>query len=101
MLRHVLHDWPDHACKKILQNTIPALVKGKSKIMVVEVILSSPDPDELVFGSLMDFQMMKYGGMGRKERQWRALIESAGLKVVKIWPAIRHDRIIEAVPKDW
>ncbi len=99
ILRHVLHDWPDHACRKILQNIAPALLKGKSKIFLVEVVLENQDTS--AWGALMDINMMKFGGMGRKERQWRAVVESAGLKVVKIWPAVKEDRIIEIVPADW
>ncbi len=95
----MLHDWPDHACRTILQNTLPGLVKGRSKILLVEVVLKNMGTS--AWGALMDINMMKYGGMGRKERQWRALIESAGFRVIKIWPAVKEDRIMEIVPADW
>ncbi|KAF4636560.1 hypothetical protein G7Y89_g1527 [Cudoniella acicularis] len=95
LLRHVLHDWPFHACRQILLNTIPALVKGKSRILIAEVIL--PDMNTSAFGSLMDIQMMKYGGSGRKERMWREIFESVGLEVAKIWPAVGTDSIFELV----
>jgi O-methyltransferase domain len=54
LLRHILHD-------------CPALVKSKSKILIVEIILPPMNPP--IFGALMDIQMMNYGGGGRKERQ--------------------------------
>jgi len=97
LLRHILHDWPDRICRKILLNTIPALVKGKSKILIVEIILPPVNPP--IFGALMDIQMMNYGGGGRKERQWRAIFESVGLEIVKIWPTAKSDSVMELVLK--
>ena len=97
LLRHILHDWPDRICRKILLNTIPALVKGKSKILIVEIILPPMSPP--IFGALMDIQMMNYGGGGRKERQWRAIFESVGLEIVKIWPTAKSDSVMELVLK--
>jgi hypothetical protein len=99
IFRHVLDDWPDHACRKILQNTIPALVKGKSKILIVEITL--PPTNAPVWGSLMDINLMRFGGMTRKETEWRALVESVGLKVVKIWPGGKKDSVLEVVPQGW
>jgi hypothetical protein len=80
-----------------LLNTIPALVKGKSKILIVETILPPMNPP--IFGALMDIQMMNYGGGGRKERQWRAIFESVGLEIVKIWPTAKSDSVMELVLK--
>ena len=97
LLRHILHDWSDHSSRQILENTIPALVEGKSKLLLVEVIL--PPMNAPVFGSLRDINMMKYAGMGRKERQWRGLLDSVGLEIVKIWPPVKNDSVMEAVPK--
>jgi len=37
MLRYILHDWPDHACIKILKN-IAHVAGPKAKIIIVEVI---------------------------------------------------------------
>lgn len=45
--------------------------------------------------------MMKYGGMGRKERQWRELLASVGLEIVKIWPPVKNDSVMEVVPREW
>ncbi|OCH89300.1 S-adenosyl-L-methionine-dependent methyltransferase [Obba rivulosa] len=39
MLRHILHDWPDHACVKILANL--AVAGGiKSKILIVDAVIA-------------------------------------------------------------
>lgn len=99
ILRHVLHDWPDHACRTILKNTMAGMTKGKSKILLVENILAPVQAS--AYASLFDIQMMKFGGMGRKESQWRELAESVGLRLVKAWPAVKNDRIMELVPVEW
>jgi hypothetical protein len=45
--------------------------------------------------------MMRFSGMDRKERQWRELFESVGLEIVKIWPTVKNDRVMEVVPSEW
>jgi hypothetical protein len=78
-------------------NTIPALVKGESRILLVELVLPPTNPP--LWGSLMDITMMKYNGMVRKESQWRALVESVGLKLEKVWYGGKEDSVIEVVLK--
>jgi hypothetical protein len=93
LLRHILHDWPDHSCRQILLNTITALVEGESRILVVEKIL--PPLNAPVLSSLLDIRMMYYGGCERKEKHWRDLFGSVGLEVVKIWPGLENDSMME------
>ncbi|KAF7954945.1 uncharacterized protein EAE97_000204 [Botrytis byssoidea] len=84
--RHIFHDWPDNACIKILQRTIPAMKKGYSRILIVDSIL--PDMGASLFGSLLDINMMPLSGIERTEKHWKKLLEGEGLKVVNIqWPA--------------
>ena len=80
--RHVFHNWPDEAARQILQNTIPALTPGQSRIVIVDVVI--PDTNCPSFASLMDLFMMSCAGMERSERQWRSLLTSVGLEVVSI-----------------
>ncbi|KAI9709673.1 MAG: hypothetical protein M1828_002372 [Chrysothrix sp. TS-e1954] len=80
--RHVFHDWPDAASQEILRNTIPALIPGRSRIVIVDVVV--PDTDCPTFASLMDVFMMFCAGTERTERQWRNLLGSVGLQVVGI-----------------
>ena len=75
-------------------------MKGKSKILLFEVVLDQTN-HEGVFGPLMDVNMMKYGGMGRKEKQWRAVVESAGLKMTRVVRGPKNDSIMECVPQEW
>jgi hypothetical protein len=95
VFRHVLADWSDHECRKVLRNTIPALAKGTSRILLIELVLPPTNPP--LWGSLMDITMMKYSGMVRKESQWRALVESVGLTLEKVWYGGKGDSVIEVV----
>ncbi|TGO53354.1 hypothetical protein BCON_0125g00200 [Botryotinia convoluta] len=98
-LRHIFHDWPDNACIKILQQTIPAMKKGYSRILIVDSVL--PDMGASVFGSLLDINIMPLSGIERTEKHWKKLLEGEGLKVVNIqWPATAggsRDCVLEAV----
>ncbi|KAF7957958.1 hypothetical protein EAE96_003525 [Botrytis aclada] len=97
--RHIFHDWPDNACIKILQQIIPAMKKGYSRILIVDLVL--PDVGASVFGSLLDINMMPLSGIERTEKHWKKLLEGEGLKVVNIqWPATAggsRDCVLEAV----
>ena len=99
LLRHVLADWCDADCRKILLNAIPALKEGHSRILLSEAML--PPTNAPAFGAMMDIRMMQYKGMGRKERQWRELLGSVGLEIVKIWPGHKWNCVMEAVPRSW
>jgi len=43
-----------------------------------------PEVGASLFTCMMDVSMMAFGGMERTERQWRGLLEGAGLRVVGI-----------------
>ncbi|KAF7874755.1 hypothetical protein EAF04_001930 [Stromatinia cepivora] len=97
--RHIFHDWPDSACVKILRQTIPAMKKDYSRILIVDSVL--PDVGASVIGSLLDINMMPLSGIERTEKHWRMLLEGEGLKVVKVqWPVAAggsRDCVLEAV----
>ncbi|CAI7573252.1 unnamed protein product [Penicillium palitans] len=86
-MHSVLHDWPDDLCRKILANTVAAMKPGYSKLLVNENVI--PDTGAYWETTSLDLIMMEIGSGERTERQWHALLESAGLKIVKIWTAQR------------
>ena len=80
--RGIFHNWPDAACVKIMRQTAAAMKRGYSKMLIFEWVL--PAQDVPLFPALMDVAMMALlSGMERTEAQWTALLELAGLKVVK------------------
>ncbi|OQE29095.1 hypothetical protein PENFLA_c004G01297 [Penicillium flavigenum] len=86
-MHSVLHDWPDELCRKILANTVAAMRPGYSKVLVNENVI--PDTGAYWETTSLDLIMMEIGSGERTERQWHALLESAGLKIIKIWTAQR------------
>ncbi|KAL8753705.1 MAG: hypothetical protein Q9184_005341 [Pyrenodesmia sp. 2 TL-2023] len=94
--RAIFHDWPDSACHHILSHTAAAMRRNYSKLLISEFVL--PDMDTALFPATLDIQMMGlHAGMERSEKQWRTLLDSAGLKVVKIWQDVKGgEGVIEA-----
>lgn len=88
-MRRVLHDFPDTKCREILCNQISAMAPaGKSKLLVCETIL--PATGCSGFESLADISRTTFCSMQRTEKQWRSLLESVGLRVVKIWQGLKE-----------
>ena len=94
----VLHDWLDDKAQEILKNTIPAMRKGYSKILINEMVI--PDIGSTWRDTQWDWTMLAcLSAMERTEQQWRDLLTSAGLEVVKIWThPDSTESIVEAVP---
>jgi len=93
-----LHDWPDDKARLILKNIIPAMRTGYSKIFINEIVI--PDVGTGLRETNWDWTMLAcLSAMERNEQQWRDILTSVGLKVVKIRShADSTESIIEAVP---
>ncbi|KAF4834412.1 O-methyltransferase [Colletotrichum tropicale] len=84
-MHHILHDWPDKIVLKILENQKVAMKPGYSKILIHDHVLDDSRPVHPHAASY-DITMMAFGSAKeRTEREWHELIESIGLKIVKIW----------------
>lgn len=80
----VLHDWNDASSLKILQNIVPAMQPGFSKLLINENVV--PDVGATWSITSMDWLTMALGAVReRTEKQWRDLLGQAGLKVTGIW----------------
>lgn len=85
-MHSILHDWPDNKCKEILTNLAQAMKPGYSKILINENVI--PDMDADWQTTSLDVVMMTlFASQERTERQWHALVESAGLKIINIYTA--------------
>lgn len=83
-MKMVLHDWPDTQCREILSNIKPAMERGHSKILINEIVIPETGADW--FATSVDMLMMvTHSAAERRENDWRELLESVGLKIVKIW----------------
>ena len=87
----------DDTCRHILNQIVPAMEKGYSKILVKDLMVPDRGADWLL--TTLDVEIMQsLGGKERMESELRSLLESVGLKVEAIFKHPRaHDSIIEAV----
>ncbi|TGO45565.1 hypothetical protein BCON_0382g00070 [Botryotinia convoluta] len=80
-VRRCFHDWPDADCVTILSNIANAMT-STSRLLIAEMVLQ----DELdAEATWMDVTMMFFAGKERSEKQWRQLIEAAGLRLERIY----------------
>ena len=85
-LHSVLHDWPDEPAVGILQQLKDALRPGYSKILLCDTIMPDRVADVRPIAAAMDLNMMShFAALERTEKQWRALLERAGLRWVGVW----------------
>lgn len=79
-----LHDWADSEANTILKSLKPSLTKGYSKLLLSEYVL--PNRGANWVSTAIDIAMLvNFSGHERTEMQWKALLEPAGFKIVKIW----------------
>ncbi|PVI03456.1 sterigmatocystin 8-O-methyltransferase [Periconia macrospinosa] len=94
-LHHILHDWSDEYCLKILRRLRDAMVPGYSKLLIHELILPNTGAAEIQ--ARFDLVMMTLnGGMERSRSQWIKLLEDAGFSNIQIHEHLDHDGVVEA-----
>jgi hypothetical protein len=77
---------------------VKAMEKGYSKLLINDFVL--PDTDVPLHPALLDITMMSLcSGVERSEKQWRDLIDSVGLQIVKIWRTEGAEAVIETTLK--
>jgi hypothetical protein len=83
-LHSILHDWSDEDGVRILQNLVPSLKKGYSRVLFNEIVVSEEKPT--LAATSMDLMMLAHFAVReRTEAEWRGILEKAGLKIVKIY----------------
>ena len=100
-LRRIIHNYQDNVCHQILTH-IAAAMGPKSRLLIGEVVVPSrTEVGEDMSTYWMDMVMISIGGKERSEKEFRAILASAGLVLYKIWPyAVGNQAIIEARRKD-
>jgi hypothetical protein len=83
-LHSILHDWSDEEGVKILENLVPALKEGYSRVLLNEIVVSEEKPT--LAATSMDMMMLAHFAVReRTEADWRAILEKAGLKIINIY----------------
>ncbi|KAF4622738.1 hypothetical protein G7Y89_g14285 [Cudoniella acicularis] len=96
-LRQVLHDFPKEPCVRILKELRKVMKSGYSKIFIHEQIV--PEYGASVWAVTQDFNMMTLlAAAERTGEQFAEILDDAGLKIVRIYPAPdgESEGIIEA-----
>lgn len=96
LLKSVIHDWDDAAARKILQRCREAM-GPTARLLVLEWIVPErvSASDVGIVGTDLNMMVM-VGGLERTEREYRALLAAAGLRVTRVIPTPAMS-LIEAV----
>ena len=96
VLKHILHDWSDDQCRRILGNCRRAIAKG-GRLMVVEILI--PPGDEPHYGKSLDVNMLVLTtGRERTEEEYRGLFEASGFSLSRVILTSADLSIIEGAP---
>ncbi|MFE0134854.1 methyltransferase [Streptomyces sp. NPDC059037] len=95
VIKHVLHDWPDDACLRILRNCRAAMAPGARVLIVDAVLPAGNDPHP---GKALDVAMAAVvDGKERTEEEFTRLLGEAGLRVTRTLPTRAFPSVVEAV----
>jgi hypothetical protein len=83
LLKHVLHDWDDQACRMILKNAHAASASG-ARVLIAEYIVPGPGISD--FSKMFDIHMMSVlTGRERMESEFSELLSDSGWSFCKTW----------------
>ncbi|KAF2163948.1 hypothetical protein M409DRAFT_68194 [Zasmidium cellare ATCC 36951] len=93
----VVHDWPDKEARQILMQMKSGMLPGYGKILLMETIMPARAKNVDSKLACIDMQMgMNFCALERTEEQWKALLESVGLRYVGHQPVYGNTCMIEA-----
>jgi hypothetical protein len=96
IMKHIIHDWPDDLCVKILKACRKGVNAG-GKLLVVDHVIQTGN--DFAPGKFLDLQMLIFpGGCERTEKQFRELFAAAGWRLTRIVPTADAKSIVEGVP---
>lgn len=96
LLKHILHDWDDTACLRLLRGIRAAMAPGGRVLIVEQVIPAGNGPFP---GKLLDLNMlvMTEGGRERTPAEYATLLGGAGLQLSRIVPTPSPVSVVEAM----
>jgi O-methyltransferase/methyltransferase family protein len=95
-MKHIIHDWSDQDCLRILSNCRAAMGDHARLIICERVIPTGNEPH---YGKLVDLVMlvMTQGGRERTETEYRELLRAAGFRLARIVATQSEFCLLEAV----
>ncbi|MGW0191374.1 DUF6875 domain-containing protein [Streptomyces sp. NPDC003362] len=100
VLRHILHDWDDDSCVRLLRSCRAAMPPGARLALVDHMADRADDPERAEWGALMDLYMMTLfdGGRERGRAETEALLHRAGFTVTAVTRLPGGSAVVEAHP---
>jgi hypothetical protein len=98
LLSHVVHDWPEDRCLRILGNCRDAM-GSDGRLLLVEMVI--PPGDEMHPGKMLDMVMLVANGQGqeRTEAEYAELLDKAGFRLERVVPTASPVSVVEAYPR--
>lgn len=94
ILSHIIHDWDEARCVRILEHCRKAKAPG-GKVLIVEMVVppaNVPHP-----AKMLDLVMLAIpGGRERTPEEYGALLDKAGLRLTRIVPTASPVSVVEA-----
>ncbi|HXY76752.1 MAG TPA: methyltransferase [Steroidobacteraceae bacterium] len=95
LLSHIIHDWTEEQCLKILGNC-RKVMKPDGKLLIVEMVL--PPGNTMHPGKILDMIMLVGpGGQERTEEEYRELLGKAGFRQTRVVPTESAVSVVEGV----
>ena len=95
IMKHIIHDWYDDSCEKIL-GCIHRSMPDDGRVLIVDsVIPPGNDPHP---GKMLDLEMLvSPGGKERTANEFETLLNNSGFRMTRIVPTHSPVSIVEAV----
>lgn len=95
MLKHIIHDWYEDNCEKILRNIREAM-PDHARVLILDTVI--PDGNDPHFGKVIDLEMLlSPGGVERTAAEFTELLERSGFALSRIIETPSPVAIVEAV----
>jgi hypothetical protein len=95
-MRHILHDWADDLCVRILVNIRKAL-PADGRLLIIEAVV--PEGNDPSMSKLFDMFMMIFpDGRERTEAEYRNLLSAGGFTLRSVTPTLSPVSVIDARP---
>jgi O-methyltransferase domain len=94
ILSHIIHDWDEARCVRILEHCRTAKAPG-GKVLIVEMVVTPPNVPHPA--KMLDMVMLTVpGGRERTVDEYGALLAKAGLRLTRVLPTASPVSVIEA-----
>lgn len=95
IMKHIIHDWYDDNCEKIL-GCIRRSMPDDGRVLIVDAVIpAGNDPHS---GKILDLEMLiSPGGVERTEAEFEKLLTNSGFRMTRIIPTSSPVSIVEAV----